>query len=112
MSVMKYLLENQDQNSEIIYNLRYEPNAPLVRKEVISISLKKYAKQHCLYLLADVRKIEKELNISLYNFLSEALKYTYENQIKKPRAKIVKNKVELYSEKYNYNTKLMEFKLY
>lgn len=103
MSIIKHLLELNDYKH---FSLEYEEEY-----EIKSFSIKSYAKSNCLYLISDIKKIEKENNLILKNILEDALVFCFNKEIKKPRIKIENNKIILFSQKYNYNIYLKTYRL-
>lgn len=86
------------ENTSIIMNSN-------VHKElsITPLTFKSYINVNCRYLIEDILKIEDEYEYNLSYILKDSLLLCFKKQIKKPRFKVKKSVIELYSEKYNYN---------
>lgn len=102
MAVMKELFYfNHSINESYVDDLQIEEP-----KQKHALTFEVYIKKHCLFLIADILKLEKNYKLNLQHILKKALIFCFEKEIKKPRAIYVKNKIKLYSEKYNYTISL------
>lgn len=83
MSIMKEVLYSKD-NAEIFAN---ENDITKHKVNNYYLTFKSYTKTNCLFLIADIIKLEKENNINLKSILENALIFCFNKEIKKPRAK-------------------------